>query len=177
MTWKIDSAHTRVAFSVRHLLISSVHGQFSKLAGTVEFDDAQPTRSSVDVQIEAASIDTRCALRDAHLRSADYFDAETYPYLIFKSNRIELVDDRHAEILGDLSIMDITHPVARNVEYHGLNQWPSGARRAGFTASAAINRKDYGFNLNPALVGETVNISIELEVVEQPVPETVLAAN
>ena len=177
MTWKIDSAHTRVAFSVRHTLISKVRGQFSKLDGTVDFDEAQPARSSVDVQIEAASIDTRCGMRDAHLRSADYFDAQKYPYLTFKSKRIEVVDDRHAEIHGDLTIKNMTHPVALNVEYRGLDEWPSGSRSAGFTATAALNRKDYGFNMSPIMLGETVDITIELEIVEQAAPEPVLAGN
>ena len=177
MTWRIDSTHTRVAFAVRHIQISKVSGQFTKLDGTVDFDEAEPAHSSVEVQIEAASIDTHCGMRDTHLRSADYFDAQKYPYLTFKSKRIEVVDDRHAEIHGDLTIKNNTHPVALNVEYRGLDEWPSGGRSAGLTATAALNRQDYGFNMNSLMLGETVDITIELEIVEQAAPEPVLAGN
>lgn len=177
MTWKIDSAHTRVAFSIRHMLISNVHGQFRKLDGTLDIDEAQPTRSSVDLQIEAASIDTRCEMRDAHLRSADYFDTKRYPYLTFKSKRLEVVDDRHGTIQGDLTIKGLTHAVVLDVAYGGLTQSPWGAMSARYTATAAINRNDYDFNMNPALVGDTINISIELEIVKQGASQPVLAAN
>jgi len=183
MAWKIDSSHSRVAFSVRHMMISNVHGQFQNVSGTVEFDEGQPTASSVDVQIEAASIDTHDEKRDGHLRSADFFDAAQYPYLSFKSRRVEVVDDSHGKLYGDLTIKNITRPVVLAVEYSGMAKSPWGSSSAGFTASTKINRKDWELNWNVALetggvlVGDTINISIELEIVKQGVPEPVLAVN
>ncbi len=177
MTWRISSAHTRVAFSVRHMLISNVDGHFDHVDGTVEFNEAIPARSSVNVQIEAASINTGCKMRDAHLRSADYFDAERYPYLTFRSTRIEVADDSHGKIYGDLTIKGITHEAVLDAEFRGFSQLPWGASNAAFTATAAVNRKEYGFSMNPARVGETVNITIELQIVQQAAPERVLAMN
>ena len=183
MAWKIDSSHSRVAFSVRHMMISNVHGQFQNVNGTVEFDEAQPTRSTVDVQIEAASIDTHDEKRDGHLRSADFFDAAQYPYLAFKSRRVEVLDDSHGKLYGELTIKDVTRDVVLAVEYSGMARSPWGTSSAGFTATAKINRKDFGLNWNVALetggvlVGDTINISIELEIVKQGVPEPVLAVN
>jgi len=183
MAWKIDSAHSRVAFSVRHMMISNAHGQFNKVDGTVEFDEAQPTRSTVDVKIDVASIDTHEEKRDGHLKSPDFFDAARYPYITFKSRRVEVVDDSHGKIYGDLTIKDVTREVSLNVEYSGTAKAPYGITSAGFTATTRINRKDWGLNWNVALetggvlVGDTVNISIELEIMKQGAPEPVLAAN
>ena len=183
MAWKIDSSHSRVAFSVRHMMISNVHGQFKNVAGTVEFDEAQPTRSTVDVQIEAASIDTHDEKRDGHLASADFFDAAKYPYLTFKSGRVEVVDDSHGKLYGQLTIKNVTRDVVLAVEYSGLAKSPWGSSSAGFTATTKINRKDFELNWNVALetggvlVGDTINISIELEIVKQGAPEPVLAVN
>ena len=183
MAWKIDSAHSRVAFSVRHMMISNAHGQFNTVEGTVEFDEARPTRSAVEVQIAADSIDTREPKRDGHLRSPDFFDAAKYPYLTFKSRRVEVVDDSHGKIYGDLTIRGVTREVVLAVEYSGQAKAPYGITSAGFTATTRINRKDWGLNWNVALetggvlVGDTVNISIELEIMKQGAPEPVLAAN
>ena len=183
MSWKIDASHTRAVFSVRHMMISNVHGQFHNVAGAVNFDEGQPTRSSVDVQIEAASIDTNDERRDGHLRSADFLDAENFPYLTFKSKRIEVVDDSHGRIYGDLNIRGVSREVVLATEYNGQAKGPYGQQSAGFTASTKINRKDFGLNWNVALetggllVGDIVNISIELEIVKQAVPEPVLALN
>ena len=183
MSWKIDASHTRAVFSVRHMMISNVHGQFHNVAGAVNFDEGQPTRSSVDVQIEAASIDTNDERRDGHLKSPDFLDAENFPYLTFKSKRIEVVDDSHGRIYGDLNIRGVSREVVLATEYNGQAKGPYGQQSAGFTASTKINRKDFGLNWNVALetggllVGDIVNISIELEIVKQAVPEPVLALN
>jgi polyisoprenoid-binding protein YceI len=183
MAWKIDPSHTRAVFSVRHMMISNVHGQFDNVAGTVDFDEARPTQSSVDVQIEAASIDTRDERRDGHLKSADFLDAEHYPYLTFKSKRSEVIDDTHGRLYGDLTIRGVTREVVLAVEYNGQAKGPYGQVSAGFTASTKINRKDWGLTWNMGLetggvlVGDTVNISIELEIVKQGAPEPVLALN
>jgi polyisoprenoid-binding protein YceI len=184
MAWTIDSSHSRVAFSVRHMMISNAHGQFNKVNGTVEFDEAKPTNSTVNVQIEAASIDTRDEKRDGHLRSADFFDAEKYPNLTFKSTRVEVTDESHGKLYGDLTIKNVTRPVVLAVDYSGLAKSPWGTSSAGFTATTKISRKDFDLNWNVALetggvlVGDIVNISIELEIVKQPEaqPATATAA-
>jgi polyisoprenoid-binding protein YceI len=183
MSWKIDPSHTRAVFSVRHMMISNVHGQFHNVAGTVNFDEGAPTRSSVDVQIEAASIDTNDERRDGHLKSPDFLDAENYPYLTFVSKRIEVIDEDHGRIYGDLTIRGVTREVVLATEYNGQAKGPYGQESAGFTASTKINRKDFGLTWNMGLetggvlVGDTVNISIELEIVKQAVPEVVVAVN
>jgi polyisoprenoid-binding protein YceI len=180
MSWMIDSAHTEANFSVRHMMISNARGQFQKVGGTVEFDEANPANTRVDVQIEVASINTRDEKRDAHLKSPDFFDAEKYPYLTFKSKRVEVKDATHARLLGDLTIRDVTREVALDVEYNGLAKSPWGTTSAGFSARTAIKRKDWNLNWNVALetggwlVGDDVHINIELEIVQQP--ETAPAA-
>lgn len=174
MAWVIDSAHTEVNFSVRHMMISNVRGQFQKLSGTVEFDEANPAATKVDVQIEAASVNTKDEKRDGHLKSPDFFAADQYPYLTFKSKRVEVKDASHALLIGDLTIRDITKEVALDVEYNGQAKSPWGTTNAGFSAKTSINRKDWGLNWNVALetggilVGDQINIAIELEVVKQP---------
>lgn len=179
MSWKIDSTHTRALFSVRHMMISNVHGQFEKMEGTVDFNPADPASTLVDVRLDAASITTREAKRDDHLRSPDFLDAEHYPYLHFKSTSIELIDKEHARLTGDLTIRDVTRPLTLNVEYNGTNKNPWGMTAAGFSASGKINRHDWGLDWNVALetggwlVGDTININVELEIIQQP--ETVPA--
>ena len=174
MSWMIDSAHTEANFAVRHMMISNVRGQFQKVAGTVEFDVANPANTLVDVQIEAASISTREAQRDGHLRSPDFLDAEKYPYLTFKSKRVEVKDATHARLIGDLTIRDVTKEVALDVEYNGSARSPWGTTSAGFSAKTAIKRKEWNLNWNVALetggwlVGDDVHINIELEIVQQP---------
>jgi len=173
MSWHIDPVHSEITFSVRHMMISNVRGRFEKLDGEVEFDEQHPTRSNVEIRIDAASINTREERRDAHLRSPDFLNAAEYPYLTFKSKRVEKIDDQHALIIGDLTIRGITHEVVLDTEYSGQAKSPMGTVSAGFTATTRLNRKDWGLNWNVALetggwlVGDGVNISIELEIVKQ----------
>lgn len=182
MSWKIDSSHTRAGFSVRHMMIANVHGQFENVTGTVDFNEQDPTQSTVDVQIEVASLNTRDEKRDGHLRSADFFDVEQYPHLTFKSRRAVKLDATHGQLIGDLTIRGITKEVTLDVEYTGQAKSPWGTTSAGFIATTKVNRKDWGLNWNVALetggvlVGDTVNIQIEAEIVKQPVaqPEAVL---
>jgi polyisoprenoid-binding protein YceI len=180
MSWTIDPAHTEINFSARHMMISNVRGRFEKFSGTVEFDEANPAASNVEVQIEAASINTREAQRDAHLRSADFLNAEQYPYLTFKSKRVEVLDANRGRIIGDLTIRDITREVALETEYSGVSRSPWGTLSAGFSASTTISRKDWNLTWNVALetggwlVGDEIKINIELEIVKDP--ETVAAA-
>lgn len=174
MSWKIDPAHSEVNFSVRHMMVSNVRGRFEKFSGTVDFNENDPAQSTVEVQIEAASINTREPQRDAHLRSPDFLNAEVFPHLAYKSTRVELLDSQHARVYGDLTIRDVTREVVLEVEYAGQAKSPWGTTSAGFSASTRLNRKDWNLVWNVALetggvlVGETVNITIELEIVKQP---------
>lgn len=172
MSWKIDNAHSLVEFSVRHMMISTVRGRFERFSGTVEFNENDPAASSVDVQIEAASINTNEPQRDNHLRSADFFEAETYPNLTFKSTRVEKVDENNGRIYGELTIRNVTRPVVLETEYNGQAKSPWGSTSAGFTANTKINRKDWNLVWNQALetggvlVGDEIKIHIELEIVK-----------
>ena len=176
MAWQIDPAHSLIQFSARHLMISNVRGRFESFTGSVEFDEQDPTRSTVAVQIEAASINTKEPQRDTHLKSPDFLDAERYPYLSFRSKRVEKIDDAHGRIVGDLTIRDVTKEVVLDVEYTGQAKSPWGTVSAGFNATTKINRKDWGLVWNVALesggvlVGDQVTISIELEAVKVEAP-------
>ena len=182
MSWNFDTTHSQISFSVRHMMISNIHGRFEKFTGTVDFDQQNPSQTKVEVQIEAASINTREEQRDAHLRSPDFFNADQYPYLTFKSKRVDVLDDAHAKLVGDLTIRDVTREVVVDVEYAGTARSPWGTTSAGFTASTRINRKDWGVEWNVALetggilVGDTVNVTIELEIVQQPAEEKAASA-
>lgn len=174
MAWQIDPSHTRAVFSVRHMMIANVRGQFDKVTGTVDFNEADPARSSVDVQIDAASFTTHDEKRDGHLRSGDFLDVEHYPVLTFKSTKVEKTSDATGKITGDLTIRGVTHPVVLETEYNGQQKTPWGTLNAGFSATTKINRKEWGLNWNVALetggvlVGDVVTINIELEVTKQP---------
>jgi polyisoprenoid-binding protein YceI len=154
-----------------------VRGRFENFSGSVDFNEQEPAKSMVDVQIEAASINTRDGQRDAHLKSADFLNVEEYPYLTFKSKRVELINDNHARLVGDLTIRGVTNEVVLDVEYAGQSKTPWGSTSAGFSASTKINRKDWGLVWNVGLetggvlVGDEVNINIELEIVKQAVAE------
>ena len=182
MSWKIDPAHSQVQFTVRHMMISNVRGRFENFTGTVEFDEQDPTHSKVEVQIEAASINTKEPNRDTHLKSPDFFNAAEYPYLTFTSKRVKKVDVTHGQIIGDLTIRGLTKEVVLDVEYSGQAKSPYGTISAGFSAQTKINRKDWGLNWNVALetggwlVGDEVRIDLELEIVKQAVPAQQLEA-
>ena len=173
MAWQIDTAHSHIQFSVRHMMISKVRGEFTKFSGAVNLDEANPAASTVDLKIEAASIHTRDEQRDGHLRSADFFDAENHPYLTFKSTSVKVADSNHAKLNGDLTIRGISHPVTLDVEYQGQSKNPWGITIAGFEATTKINRKDWGLAWNAVLetggiaVGDEVSIDIELELTKQ----------
>jgi polyisoprenoid-binding protein YceI len=182
MAWQIDTSHSSVNFSVRHMMISTARGGFTTFSGTVEIDEANPSNSTVDVQIDAASIDTRDEKRDAHLRSADFFDVENYPVITFKSTRVEPVDESTGRIVGDLTIRGVTREVVLNTEFIGQAKSPWGTTSYGFEAETRINRKDFGLNWNVALetggflVSDEIKISIQLEVVKQVEEAQELAA-
>jgi polyisoprenoid-binding protein YceI len=168
--WDIDHAHSSVDFTVRHLLVSKVRGRFTKWSGHLEIDEQDLTHSRVDVEIDVANVDTHEPQRDAHLRSADFFEAEKHPSIVFKSKRVEEKGKDHLAVTGDLTIRGATHEVVLDVERGGIiAKDPWGKRRAGFTATAKINRKDFGVSFNQVLdqgglaLGEDVAITIEIE--------------
>jgi polyisoprenoid-binding protein YceI len=173
MAWVIDQGHSEIAFAAKHLMISTVRGRFNSYTGTVEADEANPTAAKVDVQIDASSLVTGDEKRDGHLRSPDFFDVEQFPYITFKSTRVEQVDESHGKLFGDLTIRDVTKPVVLDFEYAGQAKTPWGTTSAGFNATTKINRKDWNLNWNVALetggwlVGDQITISIELELVKQ----------
>lgn len=173
MAWQIDSSHSSVNFSARHMMLATVRGQFEKFSGTLDFDEANPAATSVDVTIDAGSVNTRDEKRDGHLKSPDFFDMEKFPTLSFKSNSVHVVDNNHAKLTGDLTIKGISKPVVMDVEYHGQAKAPWGTTSAGFSASTKINREDWGLTWNApletggVLVGKDIKIELELEAVKQ----------
>ncbi len=172
-TWKIDPAHSAAEFKVKHMMISNVKGQFAKISGVLIFDESELAKSRVDAVIEAASILTGDPQRDAHLKSADFFDAEKFPTLAFKSTKIAVVRDGELAVEGNLSIRDITRKVTFNVEGPtppAKDPW--GNTRIGLSATTKINRKDFGLTWNAALetggilVGEEVTITLDVQFIK-----------
>lgn len=173
-TWQIDPQHTAAQFSVRHLAISTVRGQFSNVKGTVQFDDADVTKSMVDVTIDVNSVDTREPKRDAHLKSADFFDAAKYPVMTFKSKKVEKVSDGKLKVTGDLTIRGTTKEVVLDVDGPTAPvKDPWGMQRTALTATTKVNRQDYGVKWNATMdnggvvVGDEISIIIDLEMVKQ----------
>jgi polyisoprenoid-binding protein YceI len=172
-TWQIDPMHSLVEFAVRHMMIATVKGRFAALSGTIKLHEADMTRSSVEVAIEATGIDTREPQRDGPLRSADFLDADRFPSLTFRSKRVEPLDSDRYRVIGDLTIRDVTQEVALDAELEGRTTDPWGNERVGFSARTTIDRQDFGLNWNQALeaggilVGNEVKISLEIEAVKQ----------
>jgi len=169
-TWAIDTAHSVLDFKVRHLF-SKTGGQFGEWEGMITFDGKDLTGGSVELTIQAASIDTRNEDRDNHLRSADFFDVETYPTLTFKSTEVVKTDSGF-EVRGDLTMHGVTKGIAIPFEYHGSGTDPWGTLRAGFSGSTTVNRKDFGIVWNKnvdkggLLLGDDVAIDIEIEAIK-----------
>lgn len=169
MSWTIDTVHSQVGFSVRHMMVSTVRGQFRKYGGTVKIDPKDFARSSFEGEVDVASIDTGNPDRDNHLRTGDFFDAPNHPKIRFKSTRIEAKDEGEYRVTGDLTIRGVTKPVTLDVEFHGTQKNHYGTTVAGVTARGTINRKDFGVNWNAVLetggiaVSEKVTLELELE--------------
>jgi polyisoprenoid-binding protein YceI len=172
-TWTIDAAHSQVEFAVRHLMISTVRGRFAGVAGTVVWDDADLESAEVDVAIDVHTIDTREAQRDAHLKSADFFDAEKFPALTFKSTRVTDVKGDRFKLIGNLTMHGVTREVTLDVTSEGRGKDPWGGERAGYSAVTKVNRSDFGLTWNQVLetggiaVGDEIRISLDLELVKQ----------
>ncbi|WP_446743317.1 YceI family protein [Silvibacterium acidisoli] len=172
-TWKIDPAHSSAEFKVKHMMISNVKGTFSGLSGTLVEDPANPASDTVEAVIDIATISTGDAQRDGHLKSADFFDAETYPQITFKSTSVVKKDEGAYEVTGDLTIHGMTKPVTLEVEgpsAPGKDPW--GNTRIGLSATTKVNRKDFGLTWNSALetggvlVGEEVKITLEVQFIK-----------
>lgn len=171
MAWNIDPSHTHVAFSVKHLMISTVRGQFKTYGGTVNLNAEDFTKSTFEGEVEVASIDTGNADRDKHLRTNDFFDAPNHPKILFKSSRIEKTGEGEYVLHGDLTIRGVTKAVKFDVEYNGTAKSPYGQTVAGIALRGTINRKDFGVNFNAVLetggvaISENVKVDVEVELV------------
>jgi polyisoprenoid-binding protein YceI len=170
-TWTIDSAHSAASFSVKHMVVATVRGQLTGIEGAIVLDEAAPEHSSVEVRIPTASIATGMEARDNHLRSGDFFAAEEFPFVVFKSTGIEPAGDAFT-IRGDLTIRDITRPVVLETTLDGIVQGFQGGRLAAFEAHTKIKRADWGLTWNKAIetggwmVGDEIRIDLDLEAVE-----------
>ena len=168
--YALDQAHTSVEFVVRHMMISNVRGRFGEVWGTITVDEV-PERSHVEVQITAASLDTGIGERDRHLRSSDFFDVERHPIIGFNSTEIEPAHPGAWAVTGDLTILDVTRPVRLQVSFGGAYAEATGRERIAFTATAEVNREDWGLTWNQALeaggvlVGKKARIDINVEAV------------
>jgi polyisoprenoid-binding protein YceI len=169
-TWNIDPAHSVAEFKVKHMMISNVKGQFTAVAGTLTYDESDVTNSKIEASIDAASINTREEQRDAHLKSADFFDVEKFPKLTFKSTKVTRSASGDLQVQGELTIHGVTRNVTFEVEgptAPGKDPW--GNTRLGLAATTKINRKDYGLTWNAALetggilVGEDVTITLDVQ--------------
>src|SRR5579863_343851 len=171
--WEIDSSHSSVHFSVRHLVIAKVRGTFARWSGSVQVPDGDFSQATVSVTIDASSINTGVDQRDAHLKSPDFFDVAQYPELKFAGRRVEPRSEAEIDVLGDLTIKGTTREVVLRVEQHGQAKDPWGNVRTAFTAKTSIDRKDFGLTWNQALetggvmVGDRVDIEAEIEAVQQ----------
>lgn len=170
-TWNVDTVHSTVGFSVRHMMISNVKGTFNEFDGNIELDPTDLTDASIAFTIDARSVDTRMSDRDDHLRSADFFDVENHPNITFVAKEIQKTSEDNYDMTGDFTIRGTTKPVTFAITFEGMAKDPmSGDEAAGFTGSTKINRKDFGLTWNAALeaggfvVGDEIKINIEIQL-------------
>jgi len=172
MSWSIDSAHSRVGFAIKHMMISTVRGEFTQFDGEVKLDEQDPSRSTATGRVTVASIDTGNADRDNHLRTGDFFDAATHPTITFQSRRIESLGGEKFRVTGDLTMHGVTKELTLDAELSPPAKDPWGKMRRGVSLTGALNRKDFGLSWNQALetggvlVDEKVKLEIELEIVQ-----------
>jgi polyisoprenoid-binding protein YceI len=171
--WTLDPTHVTAQFSIKHLMVATVRGQFDKVSGTLNFDDKDPTKSVVDISIETKSINTREAKRDEHLRSADFFDAAGHPAITFKSTKVSKAGKNKFKVVGDLTMRGVTKPVTLDVTLTDAVKSPWGQSVRGVSASGKLNRKDWGLVWNKGLetggvlVGDEVELNIDAEFVQK----------
>ena len=167
-TWQIDPKHTAAQFSVRHLGISTVRGAFTKVSGNVQYDAANPGKSSIQATIDAASVDTRVEMRDNDLRSSHFFDVEKYPTITFQSKRVEVAGAGKLKVTGDLTIHGVTKEVVLDVDgpSHAVKD-QQGTQHMGAAATTKINRMDYGVAGAPGVAGDEISITLDIEMTRQ----------
>jgi len=175
--WDIDPAHTSAQFAVRHLMVSTVRGEFGKVSGTVNLDEQDPSKSSLEATVDTASINTRVEKRDQHLKSPDFLDVAKYPTMTFKSKKIEKVSDTKFKVTGDLTLHGVTKEVVLDVEGSPKAfKDPSGNLRVGGVATTKINRQDFSVQWNKALetggvvAGDEIAITIDVELTKKAEP-------
>lgn len=171
--YQIDPSHSTAGFSIKHMMIAKVHGGFEKMSGKLTYDPASPAKSGIEVAMETGSINTREPQRDAHLKSADFFDVEKYPQITFKSQSFEKTGDG-VKVVGDLTIHGVTKQVTLDMESPSEEaKDPWGNTRMGISGTTKIKRKDFGLTWNAALemggvlVGDDVNITLDVQFVKQ----------
>ena len=163
-TWNLDPFHSNAQFTVRHLGISNVQGEFTKISGTVTIDDADVTKSTVSVTIDVGSVDTRVSRRDDDLKSANFFDVAKYPSITFKSTKITKAGDGKLTVTGDLTIKDVTKEVTLDVTGPTAPITAMGGQHRGFAASTKVNRQDFHVSADPGMVGDDIAIQIDCEM-------------
>jgi polyisoprenoid-binding protein YceI len=173
-TYDIDSAHSVASFTVRHLMVSNVRGEFGKTTGTVVYDEKDPTKSTVEATIDVSTLSTRDPKRDGHLKSPDFFDAEKFPTITFKSTKVEKAGQGKLKVLGNLTMHGVTKPVTLEVEGpSGEVKDPWGNTKVGASATTKINRNDFGVKWNApvptggVVVGEEVIVNLEVELLKK----------
>lgn len=172
-TYVIDASHSALSFVARHAVVTKVRGNFTDFEGTAQINGADLPSSSVTVTIQTASVDTRSAQRDEHLRGADFFDVETYPTITFVSTAVRQTADNEVEVTGDLTIKGVTNSITLPLEYTGTAVDPFGNTRVGFEGAVTVNRKDYGLTWNAALetggvlVSEKVTLEFDISAIKQ----------
>jgi polyisoprenoid-binding protein YceI len=170
-TWQLDPPHSSAQFSVRHLGVSTVRGAFTKVSGTVQYDANNPTRSSIQTTIEAASVDTRVDMRDNDLRSPNFLDVQKYPTISFASRKIEAAGAGKLKVTGDLTIHGVTKEVVLDVDGpSAAMKDPWGNMRMGASATTKVNRNDFGVSGAPGVVGDEIVITLDIEMIH-PMPK------
>jgi polyisoprenoid-binding protein YceI len=172
-TWAIDTSHSRLGFSARHAMVTKVRGSFETFEGSLTLDGANPANSSASLDVETASISTGSDDRDAHLRSADFFETETFPKMTFLATEVRHTDDTAFVMVGDLTIRDITRPVEIQADLEGVSTDAFGNDRIGFSGRTVIHRKDFGLSWNVALeaggvmVSDKITIDLDVSAIKQ----------
>jgi len=174
-TWTLDPTHTLVEFSAKHMMITTVKGRFAEVSGTITWDEARPERSAVEVEIDAASLDTRVEQRDQHLRSADFFNVEEFPVIEFRGTRIDGTFSKPGDsfrLAGDLTIRGVTREVVLDVTFEGSGTDPWGGERASYSATGKLDRREFGLTWNQGLeaggvlVSNEIRLSFEIQAVK-----------
>jgi len=167
--WQLDANHTQIGFLVKHMMITTVKGLFKSVRGTIVFDEADPSNSSVEVEIDTSSLDSGSEMRDHHVKSPDFLDIKNYPLITFKSTRVEPKGHDHARVIGDLTIKGVTREVVLDTELTGRGKVPGGPAIIGFDARTQIARSDFGITMNMALESGGVLVSeiVKIEISAQ----------